>query len=393
MGDTQGYPPVARTVFVLGAVVTIGGLPVYLVSAIAVQLAQDMGLGIGGVGAATALFFGAAAMTSAPLAWLIGRIGAPTALRLGALVTAVCSLGLAMAPTVEWLLVGVGLAGVANSLAQPASNVIVVTLVPPDRRAFAFAAKQASVPGATLLAGLAVPTVALSIGWRWVFVLAVVLAVGAAAVTRWLPDSAMPVPSGQVGESWGLTLLAVSAGLAAGAANVMGAFVVVSAVDAGYEPAAAGFLLTAGSVVGLASRLLTGVVADRWRPDLLATVTGMMALGSIGLCLLAVGGNMMIAGVLLGFSSGWAWAGIFNLAVAARYPDRVAASTAVTQMGVYLGSAALPGALGWIAKSHGLSSTWLAAAAAMAIAAALLAYVRWVGSPPGKVRETAGRAR
>ncbi len=64
------------------------------------------------------------------------------------------------------------LSAAANALGQLASNAALAEHVPAHRQGLSFGVKQAAVPVATLLAGVAVPTVALTAGWRWAFVVA-----------------------------------------------------------------------------------------------------------------------------------------------------------------------------------------------------------------------------
>ena len=47
---------------------------------------------------------------------------------------------------------------------------------PPSRLGLSFGIKQAAIPIATLLAGVAVPTVALTVGWRWAYLIGAGLA-------------------------------------------------------------------------------------------------------------------------------------------------------------------------------------------------------------------------
>ena len=55
------------------------------------------------------------------------------------------------------LLLLLALAGVANSIVQPAINLFMADQVPPDRQGLAFGIKQSGIPGAVLLSGLALP--------------------------------------------------------------------------------------------------------------------------------------------------------------------------------------------------------------------------------------------
>src|SRR5690606_8152837 len=76
----------------------------------------------------------------------------------------------ALAPSI-WVIVGLlGVAGLANAWAQPASNVLLARVVSPDRLGVALGVQKSAIPAAALLGGLAVPTIALTVGWRWAFV-------------------------------------------------------------------------------------------------------------------------------------------------------------------------------------------------------------------------------
>ena len=57
-------------------------------------------------------------------------------------------------------------------MGQLASNTSLSRQVPAGRQGLSFGVKQAAIPVSTLLAGAAVPVVALTVGWRWAFVLA-----------------------------------------------------------------------------------------------------------------------------------------------------------------------------------------------------------------------------
>ena len=69
----------------------------------------------------------------------------------------------------------VALSGVANALAQVSTNVALASGVPTRRQGVAFGAKQAAIPTASLVAGLALPIVGLVAGWRVAFAAAAVV--------------------------------------------------------------------------------------------------------------------------------------------------------------------------------------------------------------------------
>lgn len=366
----------AGVLLAVGAVVTAGVLPVFLVGGLAVQIRAELGLSVSLLGLAGSMFFVTSALAARPLAAVTERIGPTRALRLAALGSGGCLVALAAVPSTTWLLVALCLAGIPTALSQPAANELLMARVPAHRRGFAFAVKQSAIPVSTLLAGLAVPAMALTVGWRWAFLLAGVLGLLTVCTVPRSP-SRRPVPAEvSNGSSAGLLALAAVTGLGAAAANALGTFVTVSAVHIGYHEAAAGMVLALGSAVGLAMRLAAGAVADRAQPDLLRMVTGLLGLGGVGYLLLAVGHPVaFLVGLVLGFGAGWAWPGVFNYAVAARFPDRVATATSVTQTGVYVGAAGGPLLFGLVAE-YSPSVAWLMCAVLTTLASVVLMVVR-----------------
>lgn len=372
----------ARVLSSVAAVVTVGVFPVFLVGGLGVQLQQEFGFGAALLGVGAAGFFGVAALSSRTMGWLVERIGARKGMRIGALGSALCLFGLAAAPSSALLLALLWVAGLPNSLAQPASNLLIAQGIPVNRRGMGFGVKQSSIPAATLLAGVAVPAVALTIGWRWVFVIAGVIGLLAATAVPRLPEAERSTSSGAAGGPPGgrrgaLFLLAISGGLGSAAANALGAFVTSTAVEVGFSPSAAGLVLSLGSATGLTIRLCAGVVADRRNPNLVRVISAMLVIGSAGFGLMAVSSPVaFLVGVSIGFGAGWAWPGLLNFAVAKIAPDRVASATSFTQTGVYLGGSLGPLLFGLLAAHAGLAGAWLAAGAAAIVAGVLLLFVR-----------------
>ena len=62
-----------------------------------------------------------------------------------------------------------GLGGLGNAISHPATHLLLAREVSQNRQGLAFGIKQAAIPAATLIAGLAVPLVATTVGWRWAF--------------------------------------------------------------------------------------------------------------------------------------------------------------------------------------------------------------------------------
>ena len=133
----------------------------------------------------------AASLGSAPLGRLTERRGPAPSLRAAAAITATCQLGLAgLARSLPVLLAFLAVGGSANALAQPAANLLLARDVPVHRQGLGFAIKQAAIPIATLLSGLAVPAIALTVGWRWAFVASAALATASIATVPSRPRTA-----------------------------------------------------------------------------------------------------------------------------------------------------------------------------------------------------------
>ncbi|KGI80911.1 major facilitator transporter [Actinopolyspora erythraea] len=371
-----------RALLAVAAVVTVGILPAFLVGGLGVQLQREFGFGPAVLGLGAAGFFAVAALSSRLMGWLSERIGAVTAMRLAAVGSAVCSSGIATSRHLGWLLVMTWLAGLPNALGQPASNLLISQCVPPNRRATAFGIKQSAIPASTLLAGLAVPAVALTFSWRWAFAGAALVGLCAAifvpARVVAHEGHATRAETGTAPPGRGvLLLIALAAGLASAAANSLGSFVTTTGVQVGFGPGAAGMVLAVGSVAGLCMRLTMGVLADRRNPNPIGVIVLLLSVGSAGFVLMAFPlPATFLVGAVVAFGAGWAWPGLLNFAVAGLYPGRVASATSVSQTGVYVGGSCGPLLFGVLASRTGLAEAWSVAGLVALLAALALWIVR-----------------
>ncbi|MBB5111119.1 MFS transporter [Micromonospora echinospora] len=361
-----------------GATVTtiVCVLPVFLVGGLAVQLSDELRFSPAGLGLAVSIYFGVSALASVPSGALVERYGPATVARGGILLSAASLLAVAgLARSYPMLVTLLALSAAANALGQLASNAALAEHVPAHRQGLSFGVKQAAVPVATLLAGVAVPTVALTAGWRWAFVVAAGAALAALpAVPRTGRDRrARAASGGRNGGTGPLVVIGLAATLAAAAANALGTFLVDSAAARGLSPGLAGLTLTLGSAVCVFARVGVGWLADRRAGGHVGLIAGMLLTGSVGLILLAVAGPApLFAGVVLGFGLGWAWPGLMNFAVVRLHPQAPAAATSITQTGVYAGGCLGPLGLGALAGTVGYPAMWLTAAALMLLAAVLM---------------------
>lgn len=371
------WRPLAASILIVSA----GVMPVFLTGAMAVQVRASLGFDAARLGVAVAVFYAAAAVSSIPGGRMAERIGARLTMRLAAALSLAAMVQIALtARSFATLIIGVALGGIANGIGQPATNLYLARAIPPDRQGTAFGIKQAAIPTATMLGGLAVPAVALTVGWQWAYLLACALPLAGVALLPAGPVSRTnPRPHHRAHASAGLALgalamLALAGALGSAAGNVLGAFLVQSAVAGGTEPGMAGLLAALGSAAGLASRLLSGMAADRREGGHLVAVAVMLILGAVGFALLATGSRLaLVPATVLSFAAGWGWNGLFNLAVVRSHPHAAGSATGLTQTGVLVGGAVGPVAFGFavVHGSYGLAWTGTAVAVVLAATAVL----------------------
>jgi cyanate permease len=174
-----------------------------------------------------------------------------------------------------------------------------------------------------------------------------------------------------------LVVLGIGIGFGAAAAGTLGAFLVNAAVAAGIAEGPAGLLVSVGSAIGIAVRLLAGRLADRRAGGHLRVVSLMLVLGSVAYALYATEvAWVLLVATPLAFGAGWGWPGLFNLAVVRAHPAAPGAASGVTQTGTYLGAVAGPVVFGAVVEAAGYRTAWLAAAAFALVGAATIAAGR-----------------
>ena len=379
--------PGRRATTMAACATVIAVLPVFLLGALAIQLEADLGMTTPVLGAAAATFWAVSALLSSCGGWVVERLGSKSGLLISTALGLVALGGTAMAsPEWPWLFLWLSIAAASNALAHPASNGLIVSQVSAGKRGLAFGLKQMSVPGAALTAGLSVPLLAVTLGWRWPFAIAAIYAtVLLTALVRAAGPRNVPVlptvssVQAQMPRKHYLFLLttAIAAGLGSAPASALGAFTVVSAAGLGFEPVTAGLILVLGSVAGCLVRPLVGLAADRGVGGSMSTVALMMAIGGAGLALMATGVPAVFSvGCLLAFGFGWGWAGLIHFVISRRSHAYMARASGMAQSGAYLGGIGGPIAFGLLFSGPGPTAAWASAAAVAGAgaAAAAVAY-------------------
>ena len=365
------------------AVTTVGVLPVYMVGVLWVQLRADLGFGTSLLGVLVACFFATSAVSALTAGLIVRRFGTSPVVRLSALVGAASMLVIAVAAQYTAVLVAaLVLAGWGNGIGQPASNDLIARAVTTNRQGLAYGTKQAAIPLSTMIAGVAVPLVAIPLGWRPAFAIGAGLAL---LVLLTVPSGGRlrPPGSSEPSEAAGpfrrapLFVLAVGLMLGAATGNALGSFFVATAVDSGITPATAGVLAAVASGTGAAARIVMGWLADRVRAKWLLVVAAQMSVGGLSYALLGTGVEALIAvGAVVGYCTGWAWAGLSTYSVARMHPGMAARATSITQGGMGAGAALGPLVFGLVVSASSYSVAWYGTAAMSVVAGAVIVQGR-----------------
>lgn len=379
---SRGSRPL-RTVMASTVSLTAASLPVWLVGALSVFMAEDFRFTEVQLGYVVAIYFGVAAVGAWTAGRVTERIGSRLAIMVASGVSAIALLGLGFIAD-SWIQVAffAAVAGLGSALAMPATNLALVRGMPLNRMGISFGVKQAAVPFSTFLAGISVPLLALTVGWRYAFFVALAFAVSVGGMSGyWLmPDRPSPqrdrstdqapqVPSSAIPRSLGL--MAVAACFAVLGATAANAFLVPTLVSRGIQPAVAGVLLSVGGMTSMLMRVGMGAYTDVRMGDSLRRLAGLYLAGSLGAALMIFSGTrlpVIVIGVALVYGAGWGWNGLFHYALVRTYAARPAFATGVAQIGIRLGGVVGPLMFGVVmAYAHeriawGIVATSLAAA-------------------------------
>jgi MFS family permease len=358
--------------------VAAGTLPGFLAAGAAPRIRADFAFSDAALGVAAATFYIVSTILTAVLGRVVDRLGARRGMLIGAAGTIASCIGIAaLAQSAVSLTAMLVVAAIGNSLASPSVSKMLQAVVPEERHGIAFGAQQAGAPIGALIAGLALPLVAIPLGWRWAFVgvaivtLAAAVAAPAATAADARPKSARPEGIGVV------HVLGLASFLASAAGMGFISFLVVYAVDNGVGESAAGLLLAAVSLCAAVGRMALGIHADRSGQDALRPVVPMFVASVAGYALLIAGEPVLIvlAALVVG-SFGWAWPGAINLAVIQHAPDAPAWAVGVMLSGLFAGAIAGPLTIGFLAEHDMWTAAWLLCAVFTLLSAATVAAVR-----------------
>jgi len=373
-------------------IVALSTQPVFLLAAAFIQLEDDLGLSITGLGALSATFFLTAAIASAPLGRVVERIGWQRAMKINCVGSAAVLVAIALfARSVPGFVVLLVLGGAFYGFANPAANKALAEQVDASRRGITFGLKHAGIPSSTLLAGLAIPALILTVGWQFSYAVAALLA-GPVWVLIALdrdrplqPAEASPLERGvRPLTALDLVMLAAASALSAAAAISLGTFLIAAAVEeASFTQAAAGALLFVGSLASISVRIVVGAITDRIGGRGFTGVAILLGTGALVFLLLRPATGLAFGVlVVVAFATAWGWTGLMTFTVVNANTSTVAASSAIMQAGIFLGAGLGPILLGWTIDKYSCATGWVGVSVLLLAAASIVTVVgRRTGRP------------
>ncbi|WP_329408111.1 MFS transporter [Nocardia vinacea] len=377
---------VAGVAGVAGALTVAMGfsmLQLFVVGALGPRIVPDLGLSPAMLGLTTTVGFGTAALLS-PLAGRAVDVLGPRRCLLTLLGLVAFALGLiAVAPGYLVLLVAVGLGGLPQALANPATNKAILAVIPVGQRAAVTGTKQSGVQLGAIAAGLPLTALAAAAGWR----VSVLVAAGSAVlVTAWVwwtlptdpPRHQLDIGSATTGSTSSVVrwLAVYSLFLGAGMASINTYLALFGERRLGLSAATAGTLVAVLGVAGIAGRIGWARVAKK--PRMAVVLPAGLAIGSAGAAGLMsaapmVDGLVWVAVVAVG-TFGMAGNAVSMVLVIQRAaPGRGGRDSALVSAGFFAGFAVGPPIFGAVVPSIGYSRSWLLVAAEFMTAAGVAA--------------------
>jgi predicted MFS family arabinose efflux permease len=231
-----------------------------------------------------------------------------------------------------------------------------------------------------LLAGLSVPLIAVTIGWRWAYAIIGFYAIALILLVRRATpgkrrEREKTIDRTALPHRALLGILATAFGLQGAATTLLVVFYVPSAVEAGVSPGTAGLLLGISSGGAMVVRILVGRFSDRIPSGHLRIAAALLGIGTIGILLLATGQpTAMMVGIALALSAAWGQPGVFWFSVVRFYSDQPGRVTGLITPANNVGSIIGPFVFGLLAAGLGYGSAWLFCSA-LAISAAVAMLV------------------
>ncbi|GIH03494.1 hypothetical protein Rhe02_15610 [Rhizocola hellebori] len=362
-------------------------LPLYTISALGPYLVADLGLSRAALGAMVTAAFAVAAIASVIVGRAVDALGARTGLALLFAVVSAALLTASFAPKYVWLLSAIAVAGIAQALANPATNVLIAKQVDQSQRASAIGIKQSGVQLAAFACGVAMPALATAWGWRAGLRFAVLLPVVMLIVlVLWVPPTTASDPSGawrrwSAPSHWLRWLMGYSLLLGTALAAVNTYLPLYATQRLAMATTAAGAVLAAFGVSGLVARLWWTRIADHQ-----AKVTAVLSYLSAG----AAGCTLLV------WIAAWTWPAVIwlgavgigatatagnavSMLAVVRRGEAAGHASAMVSLGFFTGFVLGPASFGALADALDYGPAWIAVAVLFGLSALVS-----IGIPEGR---------
>jgi sugar phosphate permease len=154
---------------------------------------------VGSLVTATAITYGPTMLIAG---WLADRVGVRRMLILGTLITSLCMMAIFFAPSYRGMLVILALAGLGTGCIFPAAVKAIIIWFPLRERATALGFNQSAVNVGGIIGASVLPTIAITLGWRYGFLFAgfgiLAMCLSCAILYRNPPQGAVPMAIGDV---------------------------------------------------------------------------------------------------------------------------------------------------------------------------------------------------
>jgi len=360
------------------------------VPVMATEIAPDFGVAAKDIGVFMSIVFASAMVFSAASGSVIRRYGGIRAIQIGLSFSACCLL-LVTSGSMPMLLLAAALVGAGYGSNTPAGTHVLARVTPPRARGFVFSLKQSGAPLGGLIAGLLIPALVTTIGWRGALTATVLLALSAVLAIQplrgALDDDRDPRTRLTFVSPWGAILavlknpplrrlITVAFCLTTIQAIVLTFLIIILVETLGIEYTLAGVIFATSQAGGATLRIVAGWGADRHfgaRKTLVFLGIG-SALALVALTSLAPSTPLLLTvmvSVVIGALS-FGWNGVFlaevvNLAP----PSEVGAATGGALIFLYGGIVVGPAALSLLVTLTGGFSAPLLGVACITLIASL----------------------
>lgn len=360
-----------------------GALWPFAVAVLAPVLRLRIGVDAAVLGVAYATYYLVASVGSGPAGRLVDGRSARWSVAL------LCTTGAVqltvLASTSSWvgLVVSAAVGGVSLGISNPVTNALIAANIHRESTArWALGVKQAGIPLAVAVAGLALPSLEALLGWRGAVAALLTVPTIALAAT-WRVNDRRPQRGTQAAIPWtapsarrsanrrrtGLEPYAISLGIVASGLNGYLALYVVDVL--GGSNRQAGALMAAFAFAGVAGRVTWAGIAPRGAGTF-RLLRGLSGAGVVALALLSATTAPIAVGLAVLVCGGtvMAWQGLGMVAVMAGGRGDIGEASGRVLRAFYAGFVVGAPVVGWLIDASGFRGAWILLVAAAVVATA-----------------------